>query len=69
MIVLFHRGGTEAVPACHGPAFGIKHDMRTPAANMPADNVLKLDGTAPQRGEPMFCGTCRGPMFPWMADR
>lgn len=63
MIVLYHRGGPAP---CHGPAVGVH---RMPGRyELAADNVLKLDGTAPRRGEGMICGTCKQPFIPaWLS--
>ena len=65
MIVLFHKGGPSP---CGGPALGV---IKPQAAyyELPADNVLKLDGTPPQRGDMMFCGTCKEPIHPQFLSR
>jgi hypothetical protein len=62
MIILYHRGGP--VP-CNGPAIGVR---KVPNRyEIAADNVVKLDGTKPVRGEGMFCGTCNNPIVPqWL---
>lgn len=62
MILLYHRGGP--VP-CYKPALGVH---RLPNRyEIAADNVLKLDGTKPQRGEGMVCGACGNPVVPqWL---
>lgn len=57
MIVLYHRGGP--VP-CGRPALGVR---RLPSSyELAADNVLRLDGTAPRRGDPVLCGSCGQPL-------
>jgi hypothetical protein len=79
MIVLYHVGGfseeaqrrtgLRSPKPCLGPAISLK---RQHALNneMPADNVVKLDGTSPIRGEAMLCGTCRQPVHvSWLSDR
>lgn len=64
MIILYHRGGPVA---CKGPAIGVhrlpnKHEIA-------ADNVVLLDGTKPQRGDGMICGSCKNPVVPqWLFD-
>ena len=65
MIMLFHRGGPAP---CGGPALGV---IKPQAAyyELPADNVLKLDGAPPQRGDMMFCGTCKEPIHPQFLSR
>lgn len=63
MIVLYHRGGP--VP-CGLPAIALLkwHSNRY---ELPAENVLKLDGTKPVRGEAMICGACKNPLHPqWL---
>lgn len=62
MIVLYHRGGPTP---CGGPAFGVH---RAPGRyEIAADNVVKLDGTKPRRGEGMLCGGCGSPVTPqWL---
>lgn len=63
MIVLYHRGGP--VP-CHKPALGVR---RMPSRyELAADNVLRLDGTAPNRGDAVICGSCKQPIIPqWLS--
>lgn len=62
MILLFHRGGP--VP-CGGPAIGV-HKLPS-RYEIAADNVVKLDGKRPQRGEAMLCGSCGQPLHPqWL---
>ena len=66
MILLFHVGafsedsqrrqGMQCPKPCMGPAIGVKR--KHPLNEMPHENVLKLDGTVPQRGESVICGTC-----------
>ena len=70
MILLFHVGGfiNDAISPkpCLGPAFGVRkrHDLR----EMPAENVVKLDGSKPLPGEGMICGTCRHPVhLSWLS--
>jgi hypothetical protein len=64
MIVLFHRGGP--VP-CHKPAIKVKA-MPNPY-EIAADNVELLDGSNPERGDGMVCGSCRQPVIPqWLFD-
>lgn len=65
MILLFHRGGPAP---CGGPALSV---IRAQASyyDLPADNVLKLDGKPPQRGEMMACGTCGEPIHPQFLGR
>ena len=65
MIVLYHAGGP--VP-CNGPALGLVRDMDR-LHELPADNVLKLDGTKPNRGEYVFCGTCKAAIHPSFLSR
>ena len=62
MILMFHRGGPVA---CNGPAIGVR---RVPGRyEIAADNVVKLDGTVPVRGEGMLCGACGQPIIPqWL---
>lgn len=62
MIPLYHRGGPTP---CGMPAIGVH---RLPSRyEIAADNVLKLDGTAPARGEGMFCGSCGVAVVPqWL---
>lgn len=64
MILLYHVDGEfrNGSRPCGGPALGLKHWHRLDAADFPAENVLKLDGTSPQRGEYVICGTCRQPI-------
>ncbi len=47
---------------CGGPALGLRRYHRLDADDFPADNVLKLDSTSPQRGEYVVCGTCLSPI-------
>ena len=57
MIPLYHRGGPVA---CGKPALMVH---RTPGRyGLAADNVRLLNGTAPQRGDPMLCGSCDNPV-------
>lgn len=68
MILLYHRGGP--VP-CGGPAIGVR--VMPSRYEIAADNVLRLDGTRPVRGDPMVCWSCRQPVVAqWLfasADR
>ena len=65
MILLFHRGGPAP---CGGPALSV---IRAQASyyDLPADNVRKLDGKPPQRGEMVTCGTCGEPIHPQFLGR
>jgi hypothetical protein len=61
MIVLWHRGGPQP---CNGPALGVK--CAPPSRyEIPAEIAVRLDGSAPQRDEPMVCGTCKAPVHPF----
>lgn len=63
MIVLWHRGGPQP---CNGPAVGLRRPQAA-RYEIEAGNALKLDGTPPQRGEPMLCGTCGSGVHPqWL---
>jgi hypothetical protein len=65
--VLYHRGGP--VP-CYKPAFGVARHMTFPRHDIPADNVVLLNGKTPARGDPMLCGSCRNPVVPqWLYYR
>jgi hypothetical protein len=79
MIVLYHRSGTKERPPCGGPAlglieepmhkcFGVQVD-RASEDGPPSALVLKLDGTKPQRGEPMVCGSCKEVIYPYEVDK
>lgn len=57
MIPLFHRGGPFP---CGKPALYVR--VLPPTHEMPADNVILLDGTQPQRGDYLLCGSCDGPI-------
>lgn len=62
MPVLYHRGGP--VP-CHRPALVVR--VMPSRYELAADNVLLLTGVAPQRGDPMLCGSCGQPLHPqWL---
>lgn len=64
MIVLYHRGGPAP---CGQPALGLRRAMSMPRHDLPADNVVKLDGTTPVRGEAVLCGACGQPLHPqWL---
>lgn len=77
MIVLYHRSGSEKRPPCGMPALGLREEPDHNCFGVqthrydgpPAELVLKLDGTKPQRGEPMFCGSCGKPIYPYEVDR
>ena len=79
MIVLYHRSGTEQRPPCGGPALGLREvpghvcfgaqAARYREDGPPSELVLKLDGTRPQSGEPMVCGSCGKPIYPYEVDR
>lgn len=62
MILLWHRGGPKP---CLGPALSV---LSMPSRHeIAAENVVKLDGTKPLRGEGMLCGTCGEPLHPqWL---
>ncbi len=66
MILLYHSGGplgTHLNPKpCFGPALGVVRKVPLTREAFPADNVLKFDGTHPQRGETVICGTCGRPI-------
>ena len=53
MIVLYHRGGPNP---CGKPALGVRLSLST--YEIAAENVVKFDGTQPQRGDPIICGSC-----------
>lgn len=57
MRVLYHRGGPAP---CGMPALGVR--AMPSRYELAADNVLKLDGTQPKRGDPMLCGSCGQPI-------
>jgi len=58
--LLYHVGGPSP---CGQPALSVKRRHRlTTADDFPAENILKLDGTSPQRGEYVICGACRQPL-------
>ncbi len=66
MILLYHVGDPAHQRPCLGPAFGVV--KRHVGHDMPAENVLKLDGTKPRPGEGMICGTCRRPVhLSWLS--
>lgn len=56
MIVLYHRGGPSP---CNGPALGVRKSF---TGQLAADNVLRLSGSTPKRGDPVYCGTCKQPL-------
>lgn len=65
MIVLYHRGGPAP---CYRPAIGL-YQCQSDRYEIPADNVLKLDGTRPTRGDAMICGSCKNPIHPqWLFE-
>lgn len=56
MVPVYHQRGGNA---CGGVAFSVK--VRHPfadARSFPADNVVRLDGSAPLRGTVPACGSC-----------
>ena len=63
MITMYHRGGPNA---CLRPALAVQ---RMPSRNtIAADNAVRLDGTAPKRGDALMCGSCGGPVIAaWLA--
>ena len=62
MIALYHRGGP--VP-CGMPALGVR--AMPSRYEIAADNVVRLDGTQPKRGDPLLCGACGQPLHPqWL---
>lgn len=64
MITLYHRGGPAP---CFKPAITVK--FLPGRYEMPAENVVLLDGTMPQRGDAMICGSCGGPITPqWLYE-
>ena len=70
MILLYHVGkfisDANSPTPCLGPAFGVK--VRHVGHDMPAENVLKLDGSKPIPGEGMICGTCGHPVhLSWLS--
>lgn len=65
MIIMYHRGGP--VP-CYRPALALRK-RQTSRHELPADNVLKLDGQPPVRGEAVMCGSCGEPVVAqWLFD-
>lgn len=52
--MLYHIGGPGA---CKLPALGVKRSLS--AYEIAAENVVRLDGTTPQRGEAIVCGSCK----------
>ena len=59
---LYHRGGPAP---CHRPALLVK--ALPSKYELAADNVLLLTGKAPNRGDPMLCGSCGQPIHPqWL---
>jgi hypothetical protein len=62
-MLLYHIGGPNA---CHKPAISV---IALPNRyEIAADNVVKLDGTIPLRGEAMICGSCKGQIIPaWLS--
>lgn len=63
MIVLWHRSGPTP---CNGPALGLRRAMALERYHreLPSENVLKLDGTPPRKGDYVFCGTCKAAVHP-----
>ncbi len=67
MILLWHVGhdATSKEP-CLGPAFGVM--KRHGLDEMPAENVVKLNGSKPVPGEGMICGSCHQPVrLAWLS--
>ncbi len=72
MIPLYHVGemsaeaqkrfGVKGPTPCMGVAFSVLKQHTLHGDDWPAANVVKLDGTPPQRGEPTLCGTCQQPI-------
>lgn len=58
MITLYHRGGPAP---CYRPAMALRQ-RQSSRHELPADNVVKLGGVAPVRGEAVMCGTCGEPV-------
>jgi hypothetical protein len=58
MIPLFHRGGPTP---CDGVAIMMLRDQDS-HYEIPADNVLLIDGSAPKRGDYVHCGSCGQPL-------
>lgn len=57
MRLMYHRGGPAP---CGGPALAV---AALPSRyELTADNVRRLDGTQPRRGDPMLCGSCGQPI-------
>lgn len=71
MIPVYHVGSHRtAPPACGGVAFSLKRSIPLSRLDCPADNVVKLDGSSPQRGEYLICGSCSAPVHPdWLSER
>lgn len=55
LIPVYHRGGQKA---CGRIAVFVRR-FHPLTRQIPHDNVVKLDGTAPQSGELPICGSCR----------
>lgn len=58
MIPLFHRGG---IKPCNGVALMLVREQAS-RYDIPADNVVLIDGSKPQRGDYIFCGSCAQPI-------
>jgi hypothetical protein len=74
MHLLYHVGGPADLRLtprpCGGPALGVVKKVALHGLTFPADNVLKLDGTRPVRGEAVLCATCGSPVHvSWLSYR
>jgi hypothetical protein len=58
MIPLYHGGGP--LP-CQGVALMLLKDQAS-RYDIPADNVVLIDGSKPKRGDYIFCGSCGQPL-------
>ena len=65
MILLYHVGkfisDAKSHKPCLGPAFGVRKQCNL-SERIPAENVVKLDGSMPKTGEGLICGTCKKPV-------
>ena len=77
MIELYHLAGTSKRPPCGKIALLLTSEpghvcfgahMRRDDGP-PADAVVKLDGSKPQRGEEMRCGSCGKVIYPYEVDK
>lgn len=57
MTPLFHRGGP--VPCGH---IALYVRLEQNQYELTADNVRRLDGTSPKRGDAVICGACGQPI-------